>query len=89
MKSCVNPALGLHHVHLEYGMHQQAVRQVKLVMHTEYLPTAGAKRLLSSLTRSLPPDFKEEESGPAMSLFVIRQALSRANYWLLRQFTSG
>ncbi len=69
-------------------MHPQEVKQVQLVKHTEYLPTAGARRLLSSFTRSLPPDFRDEDRGPAMSLFVIRQALSRADYCPLRLFMS-
>lgn len=45
---------------------------LQIPQRTEYFPTAGARRLFSSFTRSLPPpDLRAAESGPVIAVYDI------------------
>lgn len=47
---------------------------MQIVQRTEYLPTAGARRLFNSFMRSLPPpDLRAAERGPAIVVYMIMQ----------------
>lgn len=54
--------LSTHNAHPATGL--------QIPQRTEYFPTAGARRLLSSFAMSLlPPDLRAADSGPAMAVY--------------------
>ena len=56
----------------EHAQRLHPVTGLQIPQRTEYFPTAGARRLLSSFTRSLPPpDLRATESGPAIAVYEI------------------